>query len=405
MTPSTRKYWILSVLVLVLAVSVVLVVLIRKHPPERSKPETSLEALRSLPYVSHVKETDQRKKKIGVQMFDRELAYPGVNLYCNHFDRTTGAFLIDMDGRIIHRWALSDGSAWKLVVVDGEGNVVGSLFKKDSKKLVKLDRNSNVVFEVPGEFHHDIHLLDDGRILTLGRKIENVRYDGHNVAVINDYLVILTADGRIQEEVSLLDVVRRSEIIEEILRTAARRKPKFALDLLHANTAGMLNRDVPGFCEKGDVLICMRNLELVLVFDYRAGRIKWEYYGNGVWQHPHEPMLLDNGNLLVFDNGYNRKYSRIIELDPITKEIVWEYKADPPESFYTEVRGSNQRFPNGNTLVTERDSGRVFEVTTDGTIVWEWYNPLFSQDGKRAIIYRMKRLDRELSAKLLDKAR
>ena len=97
-----------------------------------------------------------------------------------------------------------------------------------------------------------------------------------------------------------------------------------------------------------------------------------------------------------FDIGFYRGYSRIIELNPITKEIEWEYKANPPQSFCSPTRGSAQRLPNGNTLIAESDKGRVFEITPDEKVVWEFYNPEIDQRykevKKRATIYRMMRI-------------
>jgi hypothetical protein len=53
-----------------------------------------------------------------------------------------------------------------------------------------------------------------------------------------------------------------------------------------------------------------------------------------------------------------------------------------------------QRLPNGNTLITESDNGRVFEVTRDGEVVWEFFMPTVSQKGGvlRSTIYRMTRI-------------
>jgi predicted Rdx family selenoprotein len=47
--------------------------------------------------------------------------------------------------------------------------------------------------------------------------------------------------------------------------------------------------------------------------------------------------------------------------------------------------------PNGNTLITESTIGRVFEITKNGTIVWEWFNPEINKDGKREGVYKMVR--------------
>jgi len=90
--------------------------------------------------------------------------------------------------------------------------------------------------------------------------------------------------------------------------------------------------------------------------------------------------MLDNGNILVFDNGMHRKfaskdYSRAVEINPSTGESVWEYKDEPVSDFYSSFISGCQRLPNGNTLICEGQTGRIFEVTTEGEIVWEFYNP------------------------------
>ncbi len=104
--------------------------------------------------------------------------------------------------------------------------------------------------------------------------------------------------------------------------------------------------------------------------------------------------MLGNDLHRIFDNGRHGTYSRVIEIDPTTGDIVWKYKADIPENFYSKWRGSNQRLPNGNTLICESEKGRVFEVTREREIVWEFYNPEIKNE-RRHLIYRMMRVSRE----------
>ena len=59
----------------------------------------------------------------------------------------------------------------------------------------------------------------------------------------------------------------------------------------------------------------------------------------------------------------------------------------------TLLRGAAQKLPGGNVLITESDEGHAFEVTRDGKIVWEFWNPdVMGRDNPtRAVIYRMTR--------------
>jgi hypothetical protein len=83
---------------------------------------------------------------------------------------------------------------------------------------------------------------------------------------------------------------------------------------------------------------------------------------------------------LIFDNGHHSEagtsVSRIFEVDPKTNEIVWSY--EPGETFRSWHISGCQRLENGNTLITEGENGRIFEVTQAGEIVWEYNNPFYS---------------------------
>ncbi len=128
--------------------------------------------------------------------------------------------------------------------------------------------------------------------------------------------------------------------------------------------------------------------------------------------------LPGEGHLLVFDNGgwagygapnpgaprgFNnalRDYSRVLELDPRTLDIVWQFT--PAElglvypldysRFYSPFISSAQRLPNGNTLVTEGSDGRVLEVTASHEIVWEYISPYWGKRTNMNMVYRAFRV-------------
>lgn len=116
-------------------------------------------------------------------------------------------------------------------------------------------------------------------------------------------------------------------------------------------------------------------------------------------------LLFDNGGLAGFGSLYPglppywpttyRNYSRVIEFDPRTLEIVWEYEnkipRDSERKFFSWFISGAQRLLNGNTLITEGSTGRVFEVTCHGEIVWEYINPYVAQGFGRAV-YRAYRV-------------
>lgn len=76
--------------------------------------------------------------------------------------------------------------------------------------------------------------------------------------------------------------------------------------------------------------------------------------------------------------------SRVLEINPTTKEIVWQYTAQhsglPPWTFFSSFVSNAQRLPNGNIWITEGMNGRLFQVTPIGKVAWEYYSRTFGFD-------------------------
>jgi hypothetical protein len=158
-------------------------------------------------------------------------------------------------------------------------------------------------------------------------------------------------------------------------------------------------------CRDGSVLLSIRYNNEVLRIDYPSGKIR-QRYGRGEIFHMHDCRELENGNVLVFDNGAHRRcydtaYSRSVEFDADTGEVVWAYIADPPSDFYCAYQGANQRLPNGNTLITDSVHGRLFEVTAEKSIVWEYVSPFLEwserQNMYNSAIFRAHRYARDFA--------
>ena len=138
---------------------------------------------------------------------------------------------------------------------------------------------------------------------------------------------------------------------------------------------------------------------MIGVIDRETGKIVWAW-GPGEIDGQHKPHMLPGGNILIFDNGTLRGWSRVVELNPLTEEIEWEYAGQPRESFFSRCISGAQRLPNGNTLICDGCQSRLFEVTREGEIVWEFVNP-YHTDGAWQAIYRCLRYSPEYVQPLL----
>lgn len=362
--------------------------------------------LEALGYVAWADGDEATSARSGVTRRDAARSEPGVRYYCSEPSDTV--HFIDLDGREVHRIPVPVEDPFyadnrcKLVVPYDRSHVL-VLHERTQLSLVDLD--GRVVWKVRGLFHHDVTRDSAGRVYAL-RDRAAVAEAIHPFRRIFDVdIVVLSPDGVEERSIPLSALLATH--FSSRWRAALRAwwetfddwrdgKTDRTLDLFHANTIHVIERAGPlaGGEERrpGDLLLCVRNLHLVLVVDLDRERVRWAW-GPGELERPHDPSELANGNLLVFDNGRHREWSRIIELDPAREEIVWEYRADPPQAFYSETRGSAQALPGGNVLITESDTGRVFEITHGGEIVWEFWNPDRDEEtGRRAVIYRMLQL-------------
>lgn len=355
--------------------------------------ELSLGALVSLPYVGYVEESESSKQNRNVTIYTQESAYTGLNLYNNHFGLPSGSFLIDMEGNLIHKWVYKDRlkTVWRFAELEDDGSLI-VLLRQSKPGLIKLDWESNLIFGVDGTFHHDVSIMENGDIYALSQKNETIIFNNTKIPIWDHYITIISNNGKIIKEISLYNLFKNDSLLKKILSNYVMKNLNFTLDLFHANTIEILENDISWLSKKGNLLISVRNLNTIAIMDVEKEKLIWSW-GKDELQAQHKPTLLENGNMLIFDNGNKRKYSRVIELNVSSGEIIWRYIAEPPSSFFTEVRGSNQRLLNGNILITESDTSRVFEINHEGKIVWEWFNPYFNEEGARLTVYRMDRFD------------
>jgi len=389
---------------------VFLVVTVFQDPKKRQSADgaSSMEVLKSLPYVGWTPAKEDINKK-GVTKYDAAKAFEGVNLFMSAGGLEV--HLIDMKGRPLHTWSAkrSGHRFHEMAKLLPNGDLLAIVY---SRNLVRMDWNSNVKWVNDKRYHHEITTAPDGNFYVLGREDKLEILFGLPVPFVTDYIAVISPDGKVKRKLHLFNIAREHipfSVVVQIYRWMTKsdnRKSLLAMykakkyflsqstlfDIFHSNTITIMDRDIKGICKKGDLLICIRELDLVAILDFETEECLWSW-GPGELSRPHHPTLLPNGNIQIFDNGRIRGYSRIIELEPVSKKIVWQYKASPPKSFYTAIRGSAQRLPNGNVLITETDKGHVFEITRAGRIVWEFYNPYVDlRRKKRGIIYRMPRI-------------
>ncbi|MFH1403662.1 MAG: arylsulfotransferase family protein [Candidatus Altiarchaeota archaeon] len=393
--------WILVLIsILVFTVSALLSAIDFYQPDTRVEGPSNqmLERLNAIGYLPYIPGEVPEDKK-GVVYYDRSKAYDGVNIYT---PQNMGVvYLMGMDGRILHTWKVPVEYASRELYAEMGGD--GSIYILSRDKILKLDWDSRLQWINRGSYHHDLTLLPDGRVYALSSRGINITRLDTVFSLQDNLIVVLDANGRRVKELSLHDVV--GDFLDRRLSKIKRKQERgnaeeeSYLGLFHANTINLLHNDI-SVARSGDVIVCARNINLIFILNVERGELVWSWWDNGL-KLPHYPTVLDNGNILVFDNMGNEGFSRVVEYDPLQKRFVWEYEGHPPELFYSDTRGGSQRLPNGNTLITETNRGRIFEVTRDGEIVWDFWVPDVNSKNNRAVVSRMKRLDWVVVEKLL----
>lgn len=345
----------------------------------------TLKQLQSLGYVDGT--YDPRSERKNVILYRRGKTYDGYNFYSSR--RQRGANLVDMKGKTIHRWRASHKGNWQHVELLPNGDVI-VLVK--NRRLSRYDVRSQLLWSTDGRFHHDFH-IHEGEIYALARVPKKGAELHSQARVFEDVVRVVSMDGEVIREISVLEALHESPyafLLPSIPKKKLR-NPNAVLDVLHTNHVEVFDgrlRDRDPIYAKGNILLSMRNVNAIAIIDGETEKVVW-IWGPTNLTFQHHPTLLDNGNILLFDNGVDA--SRVLELDPLSYEIVWRYA--PRAGFFSKTRGSNQRLPNGNTLITESDRGYAFEVTPDGRIVWKFANPRVSRKKRREAIWRMTRVD------------
>ncbi len=324
-----------------------------------------------------------RIREFGLLASDLGRATPGFTLFSPLNGRST--YIIDLHGNVLHQWEhplvtgtyahlLDNGNLlWAGRLPEGPQHMGGR-----GGLLREYDWKGMVVWEhtYVGQ-HHDFRRLPNGNTIFLAWEVVppeiasripgglsgTLHADG---CMYGDMIVEITPGG---EAVWEWHACKGMEAEDHPIYCNQRRD-----EFAHANAISPL--------ENGDIYISFRRLNTIGLIDKRTKKMKWHHRDDS-YGMPHDCEPLRNGNITLFANGVStpdNPFSRVIELDPRTRQTVWEYRAKPAYTFFSPHISGAQRLASGNTLICEGQWGRIFEVTPGGEIVWEYVSPFMGPD-------------------------
>jgi len=366
----------------------------------------------------------------GVTVYEPEKCFNGYTVVVPY--RSQLMFLIDMSGRVVHVWNAHPEGLWQssflellpngnwitLNYLRGRlGDVQDPTISLQARRqhttldeVVELDWDGNVVWKYASAegwlLHHDMARLLNGNTLMLV-ETPKVAKNVSDEEIAENFIIEVTPEGEIVWEWYSSDHHDEFGFSDEA-RALIRR---LGGDCYHTNTLEVLPgndlAEKDGRFRKGNILSCQRSTNLIYIIEKDTGEVVWRWgTGNHQLVGPHHPTMLANGNILIYDNGGQagypprcRFYTRLVEINPVTEEVVYEYRHEPyvfkvTSKFFSASWGSVQRLPNGNTFSLDCHKGRLFEVTPRGEIVWEYISPFQWNRGTAMVesgIYRAYR--------------
>lgn len=311
--------------------------------------------------------------------------------YMNEIKKGPFVYLLDLWGQTVHKWKTEkiafvsmlskDGHLW-VALIDPPNK--DRFWTYATSKIQEIDWDGNVIWEYKNQYtHHDFDLIDDGRVgMILRRPIPKsfvksikggIPGSEYNGEMWSDSIVEIDRQKNITWEWNSFDHLKASEFPIE----AGRDRSAWN----HANSLRYIKSNP--FDGTPAYLISFRNISRVFMIKRETGEILWKSPEN-LFYRQHDANLLDNGNILVFNNG--QLFSNVLEINPRNNEIVWQYSGGnalaAKNQFFSIVQGGVQRLSNGNTLITASTSGHQFEITKEQKVVWDFISPIGNPGAK-----------------------
>jgi len=315
--------------------------------------------------------------------------YKGYTLFAPQFGNI--AWLIDMEGNVCHFWEMKDPPGVNYYL-NKKGNLMwlgrGDEALKElggcASYLIEVDWNGNEVWRYDDpRLHHDFKIMDNGNIMVL--RFETLPPDIQK-RIKGGAPDTELPDGSMMG-IQIQEITREKKVVWEWSNWEH-------FDFERHQECGLCNRLSYGYTNSvdvfpnGDPVISVREMNKVMRISKQTGDIVWEIGPELDLGHQHDVDVLPNGNITLFDNGVHRVprghdtpdeiasfcTSRVLEIDPLKSEIVWEY-TDPTHIMFTNFCGSTEKLPNGNYFICESRTGTFYEITPEKEVAWKYISP------------------------------
>ncbi|MGI6259158.1 MAG: arylsulfotransferase family protein [Anaerolineaceae bacterium] len=329
-----------------------------------------------------------RTKIKGLVLLNSRTTVPGFTLFTPVNDKAV--YLIDNRGEVVREWKLAEkpASGGRLLP---NGNLLVLLQDPESPcfgiegsggYLQEVDADSNVVWEYKDRYlHHEAIMLTNGNILAM-------RWEPMDESLAARVKGGFPVDGPMLDE-GMIEINYRKQIVWD-WKASDRISPEEIYHCPVCQRDSWLHLNSVYEMKNGHLLISFAKANTVAVVSKTDKNIIWQWDSKGEVSHQHSPIELQNGNIMIFDNGmhpfkFSTDFSRVIELNPGSNKVVWMYMGDSDNRlavyFDSPIYSNVQQLVNKNLIITDGLSGTIFEIAPNGELLWEYVNPYPLEDG------------------------
>jgi hypothetical protein len=277
----------------------------------------------------------------------------------------------------------------------------GDLIVKDHySPLMRVDPCGRLVWMNDSEmFHHSTELDDDGNLWVPGL-VEPSQVKGVQEGFYEDDLVKVSLDGTTLYHRSLADILLKGGLAWRMFPNGT-----YTPDPMHLNDIEPVLADGP-YWKKGDLLLSLRNMSMIILFRPEEDRIVWRKAGP--WISQHDVDILDDHRIAVYDNNaqdrggltYFEGPSSVAVYDFATDTVTRPWlESMKREDVKTAFAGQFTALPGGYAMIEDVTNARFLVFSPNGSVAAEYVNR--AEDGRVFHLGWSRYLDRSFGDVLL----
>ncbi|MDB5130961.1 MAG: hypothetical protein JWR02_710 [Mucilaginibacter sp.] len=249
----------------------------------------------------------------------------------------------------------------------------GSITFHAGNPLIKINKESKLVWVIDGIFHHSLEFDSDGNVWSPAVIKPSKFLPNFLVNYKDDAIAKISSSGKLLFEKSIAEILVQNGYRGLLLGVGF-----YENDALHLNDIQPALNSTQ-YWRRGDLLISLRHKSTVFLYRPSADKILW--LKTGPWLNQHDVDFVDSNRIGVFGNNMVRMDLEERLIDGHNEEYVYNFKTDKTETPYTEFlkkagvstlsEGRSDILPNGDLFIEETNKNRLLRGS-EKNIIWQY---------------------------------